>query len=209
MLAITFVTPTLLVLRAVRRDSSSVPRADSRQRPPINLHTHSAWLRSPSAQSRTIPHGFPRLLPSPSGAWTHPCCTIRTSNKSLHHDRHAATGSEARAGSDGGDGRRATRKGRRTGPDWQRGEGISNQGEERDRSGEDDVRGAASRATVRSGIVSPRKVRGAAAPTGGAGASINQRSSPNRSRFGSVAKAVRKFARPAPAKAVQFASLAK
>ncbi len=66
----------------------------------------------------------------------------------------------ARTGSDGGHGRSATPKGRRTGPDWQRREGVSNQGEDRDRSGGDDVRGAASRATARSAIMSLRKVRG-------------------------------------------------
>src|SRR5579871_1490167 len=105
MLAITFVTPTLLVPRAVRRDSSSVPRDDPCQRRPINLHTHSAWLRSPSAQSRTIPHslhrirrgqsrtipnGFHRIrfhLPLPQ---PHPPRTPGESRESLRDGREAA-----------------------------------------------------------------------------------------------------------------------
>ncbi len=47
--------PPLATLRATRYDPSSVPRDDPRDRRPINLLPCSARLRSPSAQSRTIP----------------------------------------------------------------------------------------------------------------------------------------------------------
>jgi hypothetical protein len=55
--------PALATLRATRYDPSSVPRDDPRDRRPINLLPCSARLRSPSAQSRTIPCGLPRILP--------------------------------------------------------------------------------------------------------------------------------------------------